>query len=119
MSAILHPTEYSGELQSSNSPSYRPSVVRLTCRGGGSRGRHAAAGPRWPQQAASWTSRLHVLELVDAAFGVALADFAQGLVLVAALAHVFAVDLVHGRLFRLVAGLRQVLLQSLETESWD
>lgn len=77
-----------------------------------------ADGPRWPQQAASRTSRLHVLELVDAALGVALADFAQGLVLVATLAHVLAVDLVHGRLFRLVAGLRQVLLQSLETESW-
>lgn len=56
---------------------------------------------------------LHVLELVDAPFGVALADLAQRLVLVAALAHVLAVDLVHGRLFRLVARLRQVLFQRL------
>lgn len=57
--------------------------------------------------------RLHVLELVDAPLGVPLADLAQRLVLVAALADVLAVDLVHGRLFRLVAGLREVLFQRL------
>lgn len=60
--------------------------------------------------------KLHVFELVDAALGVALADFAQSLVLVAALAHVLAVDLVHCGFFRLVAGLRQVLFQRLERE---
>jgi hypothetical protein len=60
-------------------------------------------------------ARLHVLELVDAPLGVALADLAQRLVLVAALAHVLAVDLVHRRLLRLVPRLRQVLLQRLRT----
>lgn len=46
---------------------------------------------------------LHVLELVYAALGVALADLAQSLVFVASLADVLAVNLVHGRLLRLVA----------------
>lgn len=49
---------------------------------------------------------LHVLELVDAALGVALADLAQSLVLVAPLAHVLTMDLVHGGLHGLVARLR-------------
>lgn len=57
---------------------------------------------------------LHVLELVDAALGVPLADLAQRLVLVASLAHVLAVDLVHRRLLGLVARLRQVLFQGLQ-----
>lgn len=58
---------------------------------------------------------LHVLELVDAPFGVALADLAQRLVLVPALAHVLAVDLVHRRLLRLVARLGEVVLQRLQS----
>lgn len=49
---------------------------------------------------------LHVLELVDAPLGVALADLAQSLVFVAPLADVLAMNLVHGRLLGLVTGLR-------------
>lgn len=58
-------------------------------------------------------SSLHVLKLVDAPLGVPLADLPQSLVLVATLTDVLAVDLVHGSLLGLVAGLRQVLLQRL------
>lgn len=77
---------------------------------------HLSRCSAWPGagRAGGW---LHVLELVDAALGVALADLAQRLVLVAALAHVLAVDLVHGGLLRLVARLRQVLLQRLRTQN--
>lgn len=39
---------------------------------------------------------LHVFELIYATFGVALADFPKGFVFVAALAHVFSMDFVHG-----------------------
>lgn len=53
---------------------------------------------------------LHVLELVHAAFGISLADFAEGLVLVPPLADVLPVDLVHGSLLGLVTGLGQILL---------
>lgn len=51
---------------------------------------------------------LHGLELVDPLLGLALADLAQGLVLVAASLHIVLVDdVVLGLLF-LVAGLLQV-----------
>lgn len=66
-----------------------------------------------------YAAALHVLELVDAALGVALADLAEGLVLVAALAHVLAVDLVHRGFLGVVAGLREVLLQRLEERNDD
>lgn len=62
---------------------------------------------------ASRTVALHVLELVDASLGVALADLAQSLVFVTSLADVLAVDLVHRGLLGFVAGPRQVLLQRL------
>lgn len=56
---------------------------------------------------------LHVLELIDAPFRVALADLPQRLVLVAALLDVLLVQLIHGRLFRLVLRSRQIFLQHL------
>lgn len=56
---------------------------------------------------------LHVLELVHAAFGVALANLTEGLVLVPALADVLPVDLIHGGLLGLVARLSQIFLQGL------
>lgn len=57
---------------------------------------------------------LHVFELIHATFGVALTDFAEGLVLVPALADVLPVDLVHGGLLGLIARLGQIFLQGLE-----
>lgn len=56
---------------------------------------------------------LHVLELIHAALGVAFADFAQRLVLVTPLADVLAVDLVVGRLHRVIPREGQVLLEGL------
>lgn len=62
------------------------------------------------------THDLHILELVYATLRVALADLSQRLVLVAALAHVLPMDLVVGRLHRLVSRLRQVHLKGLKKD---
>jgi len=56
---------------------------------------------------------LHVLKLINAAFGVALANFAKRFVFVTALAHIFSVDFVHHSLLGLVARLSEILLQCL------
>lgn len=69
-------------------------------------------GSRW-RGASKQAVVLHVLELVHAALGVALADLAQGLVLVAALADVLAVDLVVRRLHGVIPRQGQVLLEGL------
>ena len=57
---------------------------------------------------------LHVLELVHPSLRVALPHLPQGLVLIPALLDVLLVYPIHGRLYRVVARLRQVLLQTLE-----
>lgn len=62
---------------------------------------------------------LHVLELVHPALGIALADLPEGFVLVAALAHVLAVDSVHGGLLGLVPGVGQVLFEGLRLKGGE
>lgn len=57
---------------------------------------------------------LHVLELIHTTFRVAFSDLAQCLVLVAALTDVLAMNLIVGRLLRIVTWLSQVLFQCLQ-----
>lgn len=56
---------------------------------------------------------LHVFELIDTSFGVALADLPQRLVLVTALLDILFMQFIHGRFFRLILGAGQIFLQHL------
>lgn len=61
-----------------------------------------------------WKTGLHILKLVDAALCVALADLAQGLVLVAALSDVLLVEHVVARQLSLVLHQGKLLAQDLQ-----
>lgn len=51
---------------------------------------------------------LHGLKLINALFGIALPDLAQGLVFVSSQSHVFSMDHVIGSLLGLIAGIGQL-----------
>lgn len=66
------------------------------------------------QSLGSFLDNLHIFKLVDPAFGVALPDLAQRLVLVTPLFDILLVDPVHGGLTSLVSRVGQLILEGAQ-----